>query len=429
MAAEFGQAWPGGWPLVCFGPMNCTDIESRAEAVATDVVVVGAGPAGLFQLFQLGLQGLDCHVLEALPHPGGQCAELYPRKPIYDIGGVPACTGLELAELLLEQLKPFAIQYHWGHTVADLSRGDDGLIEITSEQGLRLRAKAVVLALGVGAFTPRPLKLAGLDALLGRQVFYQSGDRDAPVAGRKVVVLGGDEDAVCKALELACLPAGQGPQSVTLLHRRDAFKAEEDVLAQLAASRAQGSVAVQAGQLQALQVSAAASPTASPTASSTAGTAHAPVGTLANGMVDAAGACVDAATNQQAITLTGLALLDGQGQDLSIPADVLLVYQGISPRLGTLVDWGLAMQQKMLTVNPATLATSMPGVYAIGDIAAYAGKRKLIASAFHEATLAAYAIAEQIAQAPVPLQYTTTSTRFLQRLGKLPPGKAGADMV
>ncbi|RMX03432.1 NAD(P)/FAD-dependent oxidoreductase [Corticibacter populi] len=349
----------------------------------TEVVVIGAGPAGLFQLFQLGLQGLACHAIEALPHPGGQCAELYPHKPIYDIPALPACSGAELAERLHAQLAPFAIDWHWGQQVTGLRDQPDGRLLVETAQGLRITAQAVVLALGAGAFVPRKPRLEGLEALLasGHQVFLQSHDRLAPVAGARVLIHGGDETAVAKALTLAALPAEQAPQSIGLLHRRDVFKADARSLQTLQALRAQGRIRVHIGQPEALLTSADATP--------------------------------DGRTRLQA-----LQILDAEGNTQELPIDVLLVYQGISPKLGEALDWGLAQQNKYFIVDPATQRSSRTGVYAIGDIAHYPGKRKLIASAFHEAIMAGFALAEQLRGQPVLLQYTTTSTQLLERLGK-----------
>lgn len=346
------------------------------DSLDTDVVVVGAGPAGLYQLFQLSLHGLRCHAIEALPHSGGQCAQLYPDKPIYDIPAVPACSGTELAALLHQQLAPFDIGWHWGEAVVEISAQPEGVWQVRTAQGLQLRAKAIVLAVGVGAFVPRPLKVEGLEPLLGTQVFMQSHDRNAPVQGADVVILGGDEAAVGRALALAQLPPDLAPRSIHLLHRRDVFKADAALLAQLEAQRTAGRIEVAVGQLQELVCSEG--------------------------------------------RLRALQLLDLEGQSTELAADVLLVYQGISPKLSPLAEWGLQVEQKMLPVDAATFATNLAGVYAIGDIAQYPGKRKLIACAFHEATLAGYAVTEYVQQSPVPLQFTTTSTKFLQRLGKLP---------
>ncbi|MDO4725209.1 MAG: NAD(P)/FAD-dependent oxidoreductase [Comamonadaceae bacterium] len=354
-----------------------------------DAVVVGAGPAGLFQLFQLGLQGLRCHAIEALPQPGGQCAQLYPHKPIYDIPALQQVSGAELSQRLWQQLAPFAIDWHWGQRVIaiepdaqPLPDNSAPLWRLRTDAGEHIRARAVVLALGAGAFVPRSLRLEGLDALLaqGQQVFLQTRDDAAAVAGRHVVVHGGDEDAVRKALQLAALPAAQAPSRLTLLHRRDVFTAEADELQQLRALQAQGRIHIATGQLQALLP------------------AHAP-GT--------------------APRLQALQLLNAQGQREELALDVLLLYQGIAPKLGAALDWDVGWQAKHIAVDPATMRSCHAGIYAIGDIAIYPGKRKLIACCFHEATLAAFAIAEQRHQRPLPTPYTTTSKQLLARLGRL----------
>ncbi|PAT35630.1 NAD(P)/FAD-dependent oxidoreductase [Vandammella animalimorsus] len=354
-----------------------------------DAVVVGAGPAGLYQLFQLGLQGLRCHAFEALPQPGGQCAQLYPHKPIYDIPALQQVSGAQLSERLWQQLSPFAIDWHWGQTVTaiepdahPLPGNGAPLWRVRTDAGEQIRTRAVVLALGVGAFVPRSLRLEGLEALLaqGQQVFLQTRDGSATVAGRHVVLHGGGEDAVRKALQLAALPAAQAPSRLTLLHRRDVFTAEADELQQLRALQAQGCIHIATGQLQAL--------------------------TLA----DAPGA---------APRLQALQLLNAQGQREELALDVLLLYQGIAPKLGAALEWDVGWDAKHIRVDPATMRSCRAGIYAIGDIASYPGKRKLIACSFHEATLAAFAIAEQHHQQALPTPYTTTSKQLLARLGRL----------
>lgn len=374
--------------------MTFSSPNTCSATFTTDVVVVGAGPAGLFQLFQLGLQGLSCHAIEALPHAGGQCAELYPDKPIYDIPAQSHVTGSQLSAQLQQQLAPFAIHWHWGHTVLRID--DDahsGGFQIHTDQGHRIACKAIVLAVGVGAFVPRQPKLEHLDSLLAgkRHAFLQSHDRQADVAGQQVVVFGGDEAAVCKAIELAQLPADQAPSQLTLLHRRDVFKADEQALEQLAALRAQQRIQVQTGQIQALNL--AAPDDATPDAESAA-------------------------------SLQSLQLLTTDGHRTALPADVLLVYQGIAPKLSAMLEWQLQLQAKHIQVDAITQATSRPGIYAIGDIASYPGKRKLIATAFHESITAAYAIAERLHDMPLLTLYTTTHNVLLERLGQAPMHKA-----
>ena len=327
----------------------------------TDAVVIGAGPVGLFQVFQLGLQGLSCHAIDALPHAGGQCTELYGDKPIYDIPGTTVCTGQELVDRLLAQLAPFAPQWHLGEQATVLEPQPDGGFLVETAQGTRLLARTVFVAAGVGAFVPRTLKAPGLDAFEGTQLHYSAPSATA-LAGQHVVVHGGDEPAVGLVLELALSQTNAGanaPASITLQHRRDVFDAPAEALQQLQALRDAGRVQVAVGQVTGME--------------------------------------------QNGERLAALQLL--------------------GPGLGPVADWGLALERKQLPVNPATFATQMPGIYAVGDVVHYPGKRKLILSGFHEATLAAFAAAEQLSGQKVPLEYTTSSARLQQRLGV-----AGADL-
>ncbi|MEG2050595.1 MAG: NAD(P)/FAD-dependent oxidoreductase [Comamonas sp.] len=342
----------------------------EAPLITTDVVVLGAGPVGLFQVFELGLQGLQAHVVDALPHVGGQCAELYPDKPIYDIPAIRACTGRELSERLQQQAAPFAPVYHLGQQVEQLQRLADGRLLLTTHTGTRFATRSLILAAGVGAFVPRALKVDGADALLGSQLFYHPHQLDQ-AQGRHTIVLGGDEAAVAAAVACASV---HGAASTTLLHRRDVFTGPDALLAQLADLRAQGRIQAVAGQPAALQ--------------------HAADGSL---------------------HALEVALPDGSTQ--ALPADLLLAYLGISPKLGPLADWGLEMARKQVAINMVTFGTSEPGIYAVGDINTYPGKRKLILCGFHEATLAAFAVAEQLSgQAPL-LQYTTSSSHLHALLG------------
>ncbi len=337
------------------------------DAIA-DAVVIGAGPAGLFQVFQLGLQGIHAHLIDALPHLGGQCVELYGDKPIYDIPGLPYCTGRSLVAQLEQQITPFQPTLHLGRRVETLARTANGFA-VGLDSGTPLQAGAVFIAAGVGAFVPRALKLEGIEAHQGRQLHYHPRVTPALAAGQNVVVHGGDDAAVATAL--ACVDAGAA--SITLLHRRDAFQAEPDQLAALQAARDAGRIQVIAAQITGQET--------------------------------------------QDGQLVALQLLTPEGAAQRLPLDQLIVCLGISPRLGPIADWGLALDKKQLVVNPATFETSEAGIYAVGDINAYPGKRRLILCAFHEATLAAFAAAERLAGAPVPLQYTTTSKLLHERLG------------
>ena len=349
----------------------------------TDAVVIGAGPVGLFQVFQLGLQGIACHVIDALPHAGGQCAELYGDKPIYDIPAIPVCTGQGLADRLLAQLAPFAPQWHLGEQATVLAPQADGsgfLME--TAQGTRLLARTVFVAAGVGAFVPRTLKAPGLGAFEGTQLHYSTPSA-AALAGQHVVVHGGGEAAVALVLELALAQTKAGnnaPASITLQHRRDVFDGPELSLQKLQSLRDAGHVQVAVGQVTGIE--------------------------------------------QTGERLTALQLLGPDGNPARLLLDQLIVRLGLLPRLGPVADWGLALERKQLPVNPATFATQVAGIYAVGDVVHYPGKRKLILSGFHEATLAAYAAAEQLAGQKVPLEYTTSSERLQRRLGVLAAGAA-----
>lgn len=350
-----------------------TSAPTCSAPLSTDVAVIGAGPVGMFQVFQLGLQGLRSHLIDALPHLGGQCAELYPDKPIYDIPGIPVCTGAELVQRLRQQMAPFAPTLHLGQQVQTLVQEDDGQWLLGTATGTTLRAKAVVIAAGVGSFVPKAVKVDGIDALVGHSVHYHPADlARLPLRGQQVLVHGGDELAVQAAIDALA----QAPASVTLMHRREVFTAPEALLAQLQAHQAAGHIRVLAAQPLALQA------------------------------------------DGTALQALDVSLPDGSPH--SLPVQQWLVFQGISPKLGPVADWGLELVKKQLPVDTGTFVTEAPGVYAVGDINHYPGKRKLIVCGFHEATLAAFSIAEYLTDKPVLLQYTTSSSHLQSLLGVAP---------
>lgn len=339
--------------------------------IDADAVVIGAGPVGLWQVFECGLLGMACHVVDALPTVGGQCLALYADKPIYDIPGLPVTSGRALIEQLQRQIEPFAPTLHLGQQVTELHRLADDRFELSTSRGSRLRCRHLFIAAGVGAFLPRRLSLAGLDAHEDVQVFHHSLPAEA-AAGLRVVVVGGEEAALRQVIALADGPTP--PASLTLLHRRDKFDADDPALpARLAELRQSGRVRVLAGQPSDL---------------------------------------LQAGGRLQALQIAG-----ADGGDTTLALDLLVVCLGLSPRLGPLADWGLAMTRKQLAVDTAGFQTSVPGIHAVGDVVAYPGKRKLILSGFHEATLAAFAAAERQHGAPVMLEYTTSSRQLQQRLG------------
>ena len=339
--------------------------------IETEALVIGAGPVGLFQVFQLGLQGIGCHVIDALPHVGGQCAELYADKPIYDIPGIPVCTGRELVARLQQQIAPFKPSFHLSQQVLRLERQADDRLKVETTSGQIFVASTVFIAAGVGAFVPRRLVLDGLDAFEGLQVFAEDA-APAPWTGQHLVVAG-DGDAALQTCLNACQGAGAAA-SVTLLHRRDQFTAAPELVAQMRAACATGLMRFVAGQ--------------------------------AIGLRSAAG------------RLQALELLNPQGESEWLPLDMLQTRLGLSPKLGPVAQWGLAMERKQLVVNTENFGTSEPGIFAVGDINTYPGKKKLILCGFHEATLAAFGALALLRPAEKTLlQYTTTSTLLHQRLG------------
>jgi thioredoxin reductase (NADPH) len=347
-------------------------------AIDTDALVIGAGPVGLFQVFQLGLQGIHAHVVDVLGEPGGQCIELYPDKPIYDIPGIARCTGRELTQRLLQQVAPFKPAFHFNQQVSAIDQQPDGCWLITSSAGSsagqQFLTRTLFIAAGVGAFVPKELKLDGLAPMLASQLFYRAAPPEA-TAGKTVLIVGGEDAAVANAIALA----EDGPshaKSVTLVHRRDVLQASTDALARLAELRAAGRINFLAGQITGIDVTEA--------------------------------------------RLRSVTLNTPEDQNLPLPLDTLLVCMGVSPKLGPVAQWGLTMERKQLTVDTASFATSAPGIYAVGDVNTYPGKKKLIVCGFHEATLAAFAAASYLnPQASGVLQYTTSSALLQQRLGVL----------
>ncbi len=338
------------------------------EPTATDALIIGAGPVGLFQVFQLGLHGVAAHVIDALPYVGGQCIELYADKPIYDIPAISVCTGRELVQRLQAQIAPMNATFHLGQQVDSLQRRADGRFALTTSGGTQWLAKTVFIAAGAGAFVPRAFPLADCQPYAGTQLHYHPAALP-PGKDRAVVVFGGDEQALSWVLELCAQGA-----AVTLLHRRTQLQAPANVLEQVSAAIAHGRLRFVAGQ---------------PIAS-----------TVFQGRL---------------CSLT-IALPDGGTQEL--PVDQLLVALGLSPKLGPLAHWGLALERKQIPVNTENFQTTEPGIFAVGDINTYPSKKKLILCGFHEATLAAFGAMALIApQHPAALEYTTTSKRLHRILG------------
>ena len=347
--------------------------------IETDVVIVGAGPVGLFQVFELGLLGLKAHVVDAMPQLGGQCVELYPDKPIYDIPALPVCGARELIGRLQQQISPFAPQFHLGQTVIELHAQADGRFGLVTSTGMRLRCGALVIAAGLGAFEPRRLPLPEAAAFEGRTLHYLVRDAGA-LAGQEIVIAGGGDSALDWALALAETAA-----SVVLVHRSQKFKAAPASVTRMHALCAEHRMQFLEGDIIGL---------------------------------DAEGSALQA-----------LRVRTRSGVTTRVEAQQLLVFWGLHPKLGPIADWGLSLEKHQLLVDTARFQTSVPGIYAVGDINTYPGKKKLILSGFHEAALAAFAIKEHLSPGEkVHLQYTTTSPLLHRRL-HVEPDLSGLDDV
>ncbi len=347
--------------------------QAHEGPIETDAVIVGAGPVGLFQVFELGLLEIKAHVIDSLAYPGGQPMELYPDKPIYDIPAVPVCTGKELTDSLLKQIEPFGATFHLGQEVTVVRKQDDGRFFVETSKGTQFLTKTIFIAAGVGAFQPRTLKVDGLDKFEGTQLHYRVKN-PADFAGKNLVIVGGGDSALDWTLNFT----KEGPnkaESVILLHRRDGFKAAPANVAKM-------KELCDAYEMQFI------------------------VGQV-TGFDETDG-------KLSAIKVTG-----GDGVTRVVPLDVLLVFFGLSPKLGPIAEWGLQIERKQLVVDTEKFSTSVPGIFAVGDINTYPGKKKLILSGFHECALAAFAAAAIIFpdKGKIHLQYTTTSPKLHKVLG------------
>ena len=336
------------------------------EAIATDAVIVGAGPCGLFAVFELGLLDIKCQVIDILDRAGGQCAELYPEKPIYDIPALPIVTGADLTHRLLDQAKPFHPQFHFNQMVTSLSKRGE-VFELTTDGGLTFHAKIVVIAAGGGSFQPKKPPIPGIDAYEGSSVFYSIKKMDA-LRGRDILIVGGGDSALDWTLNLQPLA-----NSLTLLHRRDEFRAAPDSVKKMRELVAAGKMNLKIGQVTGLTGEG---------------------GKLSSVQVKGAEGAFD------------------------IQANTLLPFFGLTMKLGPVANWGLNLHENLIPVDTEKFETSVPGIFAIGDINTYPGKLKLILSGFHEAALMAQQAFHYINPGEKLLfQYTTSSSSLQKKLG------------
>jgi thioredoxin reductase (NADPH) len=338
------------------------------DVITTDAVIIGAGPCGLFTVFELGLLDIKCHVVDILDRPGGQCAELYPEKPIYDIPALPIVTGAELTSRLLEQAKPFHPQYHYNQMVTELIRHGDNDFELKTDGGLVFRCKVVVIAAGGGSFQPKKPPIPGIDAYEGTSVFYSVKKMEA-FRGKDILIVGGGDSALDWTNNLQPIA-----NSLTLLHRRDDFRAAPDSVKKMRELVEAGKMQLKIGQVTGLSGE--------------------------NGM------------------LTSAQVKGNDGTSFDVACNTMLPFFGLTMKLGPVANWGLNLHENLIPVDTEKFQSSEQGIFAVGDINWYPGKLKLILSGFHEAALMAQQAFRQIHPGERLLfQYTTSSTNLQKKLG------------
>jgi thioredoxin reductase (NADPH) len=332
-----------------------------------DALIIGAGPVGLFAVFELGLLDVKAHLIDILDRPGGQCTELYPEKPIYDIPALPVVTGQQLTDQLMEQIKPFGAQFHLGQMAATCEKTETGF-RVTTDQGTVIEAKTVIIAAGGGSFMPKKPPLPGIDAYEGKSVFYAVRNR-AAFAGKNIVIAGGGDSALDWALNLQSIA-----KHVTLMHRRDDFRAAPHSVNAMRELVAAGRMSLVIGN---------------PTALS--------------------------GDDGQ---LTGIDVTLADKTATRLEADALLAFYGLTMKLGPVATFGVGMQNNLIAVNTENFETNVPGIFAIGDINTYPGKLKLILSGFHEGALAAQKVFRYVhPDRKWRFEYTTSSSNLQSKLG------------
>ena len=347
--------------------MSAND-NAQTGPIDTDALIVGGGPCGLFAVFEMGLLDIQSHVIDILDRPGGQCTELYPEKPIYDIPALPIVTGQELTDRLLDQIKPFKPTFHYNQQVDSLKRLADGRFHVTTDAGAAFRAKVVVIAAGGGSFTPKRPPLAGIEAYEGTSVHYSVRKMES-FRDKDVLIVGGGDSALDWTLNLQKVA-----RSLTLLHRRDDFRAAPKSVNDMRELVAAGKVNLKIGQVTALH------------------------GT---------GAELEAVTVRHA-----------DNSEARLPVNRMMPFFGLTMKLGPIANWGIGLEQNLIPVDTEKFQSSEPGIFAIGDINTYPGKLKLILSGFHEAALMAQAAGKIVfPDKKVVFQYTTSSSSLQKKLG------------
>lgn len=335
---------------------------------STDVIIIGAGPVGLFAVFELGLLDLKAHLVDILDRPGGQCAELYPEKPIYDIPALPIVTGQELTDRLLEQIQPFSPTFHFGEMVVSLEKTEDGKWRTRTDAGTLIEAPVVMIAAGGGSFMPKKPPLEGIEAFEQQSIFYAVRQMEQ-FRGRHLLIAGGGDSALDWSLNLQPLAA-----SLTLVHHRDGFRAHLDSVNKMKALAAEGKINLEIAKMKRL--------------------------------------------NGENGQLRSVTLESKDKGEYDVACDTMLPFFGLTMKLGPVADFGLNLHENLIPVDTEKFETSEPGIFAIGDINWYPGKLKLILSGFHEAALAAQQAFRYVhPDAKLRFQYTTSSSDLHKKLG------------
>ena len=341
------------------------------DTIETDVVIIGAGPVGLFAVFELGLLDIKAHLIDILPKIGGQCAELYPEKPIYDIPGFPVITGQGIVDNLMKQIEPFHPTFHLGEMVESLQTlgtPEAPRFRLTTDAGTTFLAKSIVVAAGGGSFLPKKPPIENIDAYEGEGVFYAVRRMEA-FRGKRVLIVGGGDSALDWTVNLQPLS-----ERLTLLHRRDAFRAAPHTVEQMRSLVASGAMDMHLGQVVALK--------------------------------------------GDAPRLEAAVVRRDDGSTFEIPVDVMLPFFGLTMKLGPIADWGLNLHENLIPVDTEKFETNVPGIFAVGDINHYPGKLKLILSGFHEGALAVQKVHRYVyPNKKLLFQYTTSSTSLQRKLG------------
>jgi thioredoxin reductase (NADPH) len=343
-----------------------------SEPIKTDVLIIGAGPIGLFAVFELGLLDMKCHLIDILDKIGGQCAELYPEKPIYDIPGIPYTSAHGLVDALLQQIKPFNPQFHLNEMVESVEKIGDRLFRVKTDQGKEFESKVVVIAAGGGSFQPKRPPIPGIEPYEGKSVFYAVRKMEA-FRDKRVLIVGGGDSALDWTLNLAPIAS-----HVTLLHRRSEFRAAPDSVNKMLALVGEGKIDFVLGQVTSLEGG--------------------------DGQIGKAN------------------VKSNDGSTFEIACDALLPFFGLTMKLGPVANWGFELKNnELIPVDTESFETTVPGIFAIGDINWYPGKLKLILSGFHEGALMAQKAHRYVyPDKRLVFQYTTSSSSLQKKLGVAP---------